>query len=268
MILISLAFLVLVLYVISTVCATSRYGNRKVLRTSYAHRGLYGEGVPENSMAAFLRAKEAGYGIELDVHLLKDGELAVIHDASLRRTAGADVRIEDLTSDELENYHLGSTEQTVPNFRHVLERMEGKVPLIVELKCERNNYKELCQKACEMLDSYKGSFCVESFDPRCVYWVRKNRPDIVRGQLTENYFATPNSKLPWYLKFMLRHQMLNIFTQPDFIAYRYSDRNTISNTICKKIWGAQLVSWTLKTKEEYDTAVKEGWIPIFENFQP
>ena len=68
--------------------------------TSYAHRGLHGSGVPENSMKAFRLAFERGYGLELDLHLMKDGNLAVIHDSSLKRTAGKDVRIEDLTAEE------------------------------------------------------------------------------------------------------------------------------------------------------------------------
>lgn len=268
MILIYIIFALCVLYVLSTICATSHHGNRQVHRASYAHRGLHGDGIPENSMAAFLKAKETGYGIELDVHLLADGDLAVIHDASLKRTVGVERYVEDLTAQELSNYCLEGTWETIPEFSRVLDSMEGKVPLIVELKCERNNYAELCRRACEVLDTYRGSYCVESFDPRCVYWLRKNRPDIVRGQLTENYFASPNSKLPWYLKFILKNQILNFITQPDFVAYRFSDRKTLSNTICKRLWGAQLVSWTLKRKADYDVAVSEGWIPIFESFEP
>lgn len=268
MILIYSVVVLVALYVLSTICATSRLGDRGVFRTSYAHRGLHGKGVPENSMAAFLCAEEMGYGVELDVHLLKDGNLAIIHDASLKRVANANVFIEDLTAPELVNYRLEGTDETIPIFADVLKALDGKVPLVVELKCERNNYPELCRRACELLDTYSGPYCVESFDPRCVYWLRKNRPDVVRGQLTENYFATPKSKLPWYLKFVLKNQMLNFLTHPDFIAYRFSDRKTFSNTICKRLWGAQLVTWTLKNQREYDTAVHEGWIPIFENFQP
>ena len=219
-------------------------------------------------MAAFLCAKMEGCGIELDVHLLKDGNLAVMHDSSLLRITGADVNIEDLTTEELSNYHLLDTDQTIPAFSDVLQALGGKVPLIVELKCVRNNYAELCRATCQMLDGYAGSYCVESFDPRCVYWLRKNRPDIIRGQLTVNYFLSENAKLSWFMKFALTHQILNFLTQPDFVAYRYGERKTVSNLICKYLWRAQRVSWTLKNREEYDIAVQEGWIPIFENFQP
>ena len=256
------------LYVLSTIGRTGHQGLLGLRDWSYAHRGLRGNGIPENSMEAFRRAKDAGYGVELDVHLLADGNLAVIHDSRLKRTTGADGRIEDLTTEDLKNYHLENTDETIPEFRQVLDLFAGRAPLIVELKCERNNYSQLCEAACKMLDDYDGVFCMESFDPRCVYWLRKNRPDIVRGQLTENYFASPKSKLPWYLKFALKNQILNFLTLPDFVAYRFKDRKTVSNVLCRKIWGVQGVSWTLKDRAEYDTACSEGWLPIFEGFEP
>lgn len=268
LILFVLIFILVILYVLSTMCATSRCGDRTVKKAIYAHRGLHGDGIPENSLAAFQRAKEAGYGMELDVHLLADGELAVIHDSALHRVTGKQGYIEDLKTADLSEYRLQGTEQTIPGFSEVLKLVDGKVPLVVELKCVNNNYSELCRKACEMLDGYNGSYCVESFDPRCVYWLRKHRPDIIRGQLTENYFVIPDCKLPWCVKFVMRHQMLNFLTQPDFIAYHFSDRKTVSNWICKHLWNAQFVTWTLKTKQDYDAAVAEGWLPIFEGFEP
>jgi glycerophosphoryl diester phosphodiesterase len=235
---------------------------------AYAHRGLHGDGVPENSMEAFRRAKEAGFGVELDIHLLADGNLAVIHDSLLVRTTGAQGRIEDLTTDQLSAYRLEETEQTIPEFRQVLELFAGQTPLIIELKCVGNNYPQLCQTACDMLEHYPGPYCMESFDPRCVRWLCKNRPDIVRGQLSENYFLSNTAKLPWVLKLLLSFQMLNFLLKPDFVAYRYAHLSHFSNFFTEKVWGAQSVTWTLKTKEEYDKATSEGRIPIFEGFLP
>lgn len=235
---------------------------------SYAHRGLHGEGRPENSMAAFREALEGGYGIELDIHLLKDGNLAVIHDSLLKRTTGAEGRIEDLTTEELKNYHLEGTEETIPTFREVLDLYDGKAPLIVELKPVDGNHAALSEAACDMLSSYEGAYCLESFDPRCIHWLKKNRWDVLRGQLSENYFKN-GSKLPWFLRLALTHNLLNFMTQPDFIAYKYAHRrSTLSTDYCMKAWNMLGVSWTLKTKEEYDIAVKEGWLPIFEGFRP
>ena len=258
----------IVLYIFSTYCRKPRPELDALRGWAYAHRGLHGNGAPENSLEAFRRARDAGYGSELDVHLLADGNLAVIHDHTLVRTTGKAGMIEDLSANDLKDYKLQGTEESIPLFSDVLAIYAGKAPLIVELKATMHNIHQLCEATCNLLDQYNGVYCVESFDPRCIHWLRKNRPDIIRGQLTENYFATPTSKLPWILKLILRHQVLNFLTQPDFIAYRYADRKTVSNTICRKLWRAQGVSWTLVSQQEYDTAVSENWIPIFENFVP
>ncbi len=251
-------------------CLKGRLGHPKLqhLKTwKYAHRGLHDDKKPENSMSAFRAALDAGYGIELDIHLLKDGNLAVMHDSSLKRTAGVDIRIEDLTTEELTNYALIGTGECIPQFRQVLELFDGKAPLIVELKVVNHNYKELSIAVSRMLDAYNGLYCIESFDPRVVAWFRKNRPDVVRGQLSENWFKS-NASMPAILKWILTHLVGNILTRPDFIAYKFVDRNTVSAKLCRKLWRIQGVSWTLKTPEEYETAVQEGWIPIFEGFTP
>lgn len=233
----------------------------------YAHRGLHGNGLPENSMAAFRAALEGGYGIELDIHLLKDGNLAVIHDSKLIRTTGCDGRIEDLTTDDLSNYRLEGTEETIPTFRQVVELFAGKAPLIVELKPIGTNHAALCEAACKLLDQYDIQYCMESFDPRCVLWLKKHRPEIIRGQLAENYYKSKNIRLQWYFKFLLTNQMLNFVTRPDFIAYRFADRkDTLSNYLCRA--QMECVTWTITSQEEFDTAVKEGWLPIFEGFRP
>ena len=235
---------------------------------AYAHRGLHGQGVPENSMAAFRAALEKGYGIELDIHLLKDGNLAVIHDSLLNRTTGQPGRVEDLTTADLERYHLEGTQETIPEFMDVLTLYAGKAPLIVELKPVDGNHAALTEAACEMLSTYNGPYCLESFDPRCVAWLKKNRPNLIRGQLSENFTKSRND-LPGWLQFTLTHNMTHLVSTPDFVAYKFRDRkDTIGNDLCRKFWKMQGVTWTLKTQEEYDQAVKEGWIPIFEDFRP
>ena len=234
----------------------------------YAHRGLHDENLPENSMAAFRAALEHGYGIELDVHLLKDGTLAILHDSDLARMTGKEGKIEDLTAEDLKNYSLNGTDQTIPTFREALDLFGGKAPMIVEVKSAGNNYAALTEATCNMLADYPGAYCVESFDPRCVRWLKQNRPDIVRGQLTEKFEAVPDGPSPLLL-FALTNNLLNFLTLPDFVAYKFDDRKcTLTNALWQKIWGVQGVSWTLKTREDYDTAVTEGWIPIFEDIRP
>ena len=233
----------------------------------FAHRGLHDDKLPENSMGAFRAALDNGYGIELDVHLLADGNLAVIHDSALKRTTGAEGIVEDLTTEDLTKYHLEGTEETIPTFRELLDLYEGKAPLIVELKPVKGNHAALTARAVEMLDSWNGLYCLESFDPRCIYWLKKNRPDICRGQLSGNYFEF-KEKMALWLRVVLTWHMENFLCLPDFIAYRFCDRKNFGTTLVRKLWRIPGVSWTLKTPEEYAAATKEGWIPIFENFKP
>ena len=257
-----------ILFLFALRCRSDHPGMKELLGWSYAHRGLHGNGIPENSMAAFKAALDAGYGIELDVHLLSDGNLAIMHDSLLNRTTGQPGRIEDLTTEQLKDYPLEGTEETIPEFMDLLTLYNGKAPLIVELKPIDGNHAQLTETACKMLESYPGPYCLESFDSRCIFWLKKNRPDLIRGQLTYDYFGS-RVDMSDYLRFLLKHNLLNFLTYPDFIAYQYCDRKaSVTTDICRRLWKAQGVSWTLKTREEYDTAVKEGWLPIFEGFRP
>ena len=163
------------LYALSVQGRTGHPGLESLRGWKYAHRGLHDDALPENSMAAFRAALEAGYGIELDIHLMKDGKLAVIHDTSLKRTAGADVKITDLTAEDLESYPLGGTEEKIPLFSRVLELFAGKAPLIIELKSD-SNAAELVAAAVKIMEGYDGPFCMESFDPRVVYELKKQAP--------------------------------------------------------------------------------------------
>ena len=254
-------------YILATRCRVGHRGFEDLRGRFYAHRGLHAHGVPENSLEAFQRAVARGYGIELDVHLLKDGNLAVLHDHSLRRTAGADVTIEDLTAEDLSGYRLDGTQERIPLFSQVLALVDGRVPLIVELKSTKENFAQLTQTAVDMLDGYEGVWCMESFDPRCIHWLKKHRPEIIRGQLAENFFRTGGSLHP-ILKLLMSWQLTHFLTMPDFVAYKYRDRKNLGTFLSRKLWGAQGVSWTLQSQQELDTAVEEGWIPIFEGFEP
>ncbi len=243
----------------------------KILRLyRYAHRGWHDKPhIPENSMAAFRRAVEHHFGAELDVHLTRDGRLAVIHDASLKRTAGVDVQVEDLTAEELKQYRLEGTQEQIPMLEEVLELFEGKTPLIVELKARRGNHAALAKAACELLDQYRVNYCVESFDPRCLMWLRKNRPEVCRGQLSEAFIRHGDgggqSKLTL---FVLEHLLLNFTTRPDFIAYQFADRGNLNLRWCRKLFKVQEVNWTITTKEEMEAAEQDGNLVIFERFDP
>lgn len=273
MIILAVSLTILVLFELCVLALQCRNGHPrlKILRLyRYAHRGYHDKPqIPENSMAAFRRAIDNGYGAELDVHLMRDGNLAVIHDASLKRTAGADVLIEDLTAEDLENYRLEGTDEKIPLFREVLELFEGKTPLVVELKSERGNYDALTEAACKLLDEYQVNYCIESFDPRCLMWLKKHRGEIVRGQLSHSYLKPGKAGDLGKVKcFVLQNLLLNFTTRPDFIAYCYDDRDNLSVRLCRKIYKVQEVNWTITKKEDMEEAEKAGNLVIFECFDP
>ena len=130
-----------------------------------------------------------------------------------------------------------------------------------------NNYAQLTEAACRMLDNYNGPYCLESFDPRCIHWLKKHRPDLVRGQLAENFMrsASPISKP---LKFLMTHHLVNFLTKPDFIAYKFDDRKNLGTVLVRRLLGVQGVSWTVRTKEDFRASLQEGWLTIFEGFRP
>ena len=264
----------LVLFLLYILCLRCRRGKADwahLRKWRYAHRGFHDreKGVPENSLAAFKRAASNGFGAELDVHLMKDGKLAVIHDASLLRTAGADVYIEDLTAGELENYRLEGTEQRIPLLEEVLPLFVGRAPLIVELKAERGNADALAAAACKLLDKHHVTYCIESFDPRCLMWLWANRPDVVRGQLSENFRRHGDAQnLPGVVRWVLSSLLLNARTRPDFIAYRFEDRKCLSLRLCRGLYGAQEFSWTIRSRADMDAAERDGALVIFECFDP
>ena len=243
---------------------------RAMRQFRYAHRGLYDKaaGIPENSLSAFSRAVAHGFGVELDVHLLRDGTLAVFHDSDIRRMTGRAGYLEDLSAEELGDYPLDGTKETIPRFCDVLALFEDTgLPIIVELKSFRDNYAALTERTMRELDKFRVVYCVESFDPRCVAWVRKHRPEVIRGQLSQN-FLKDRGKLSLPMAFATTHLLSNIMVQPDFVAYRFKDRKKWAPRLCRRIYGAQRVYWTIRSKEELSIAESDGAIAIFEHFLP
>ena len=232
-----------------------------------AHRGLHKKPeIPENSLPAFALAVEKGYGIELDLHLLADGGLAVFHDDTLIRTTGKEGKIKELTTEALKDYKLEGTEETIPTFSQVLKLVDGRVPLVIELKNE-GNAAGLCRATLAALEGYNGPWCIESFDPRPLFWLRRNAPQVLRGQLSQN-FLKEKSGLILPLRFILTTLWLNFLTRPDFTALRFSDRNNLFNKICQKLWGVKGFVWTIISQEDFNRAENEGYISIFEQFEP
>ena len=222
--------------------------------------------IPENSLPAFERAVAVGYGIELDTQTTSDGRVVVFHDESLLRMCGVDKKLHDCTYDELIKYSLLGTDYKIPLFEDVLKVIGGKVPLIVEVKSE-GNYRRTTRLTAEYLDAYRGAYCVESFHPLVLNWFKKNRPDVLRGQLSTNFFKS-TLKRSWYENFILTNLMLNFLSRPDFIAYSYRFRYQPSFLICRNLFRVVCAAWTVRSEEVLRKVEKIFDVIIFDSFLP
>lgn len=240
----------------------------KELRVPYAHRGLHdiSVGIPENSISGFERAVENGFGIELDVQLSKDKVIMVFHDATLSRMCTVDGRLSDYNASELSVMSLKGTDCKIPTFDEVLAVVGGKVPLLIELKGENNN-TELCDYVCSRLDSYKGAFCIESFNPLYIKRVKKLRPDFIRGQLVTNLIRD-KWKGKKALSIAMSYLMMNVLSRPDFIAFNYKYRYNVAILFSRLIMRTPCYTWTVKDETDYKFYIKKGISPIFEGFIP
>lgn len=242
-------------------------GWQRLPGTLYAHRGLHSPGVPENSLPAFRAAAEAGYGAELDVHLTADGRLAVFHDGDLARMCGVEGAVEAFSSDVLRELRLAGTTETIPFLEEVVPLFAGRPGgLIVELKSAGGNHAALAEATLRCLDGFSVPYCVESFDPRCLLWLRRHRPEVLRGQLMQNFLARPEGLSRWN-RLALTGLFYNAAARPDFVAVRFSDRDLPAVRLCRAL-GVREALWTLRTAEELETAAREGALAIFENIHP
>lgn len=233
------------------------------LRLNYAHRGLHSADhtIPENSLAAFRRAREAGYGYELDVQFSADRKVVVFHDDTLKRVTGAEGRVNSRTYDELSQLRLFGTDETIPLFSEVLKTVQGGGPLIIELKAGPDN-AALCRETLKLLRTYTGVYCIESFDPRIVYWFRKNAPNIIRGQLSEPYADMRSKSGCPLVSFLLSRCFFSFINKPDFIAYKIGKRPRSVLHMREK--GVMLIGWTAHeapAPEENDGVIFEYYRP-------
>lgn len=235
------------------------------LTVDYAHRGLHGGDIPENSLGAFEKAVEHRYGIELDVQLSRDGVPMVFHDDDLSRVCGAEGLLRDRDLSELRKLRLSGNENyTIPTLAEVLELVDGRVPLLIELKTGSNG---LWKAVCPMLDEYRGSFCIESFDPRLLAEVAKSRPRYARGQLVGRSVKEKHTG-SFFVNFLLASLMSHVISRPDFVACDVRMRRSLSVLLCRKLFRIPVFGWTVRDGETYRLCEKNKMNAIFENFLP
>ncbi len=235
----------------------------------YAHRGLWNADRPENGMAAFRAAVEHGFGIELDVHLTQDGHLVVHHDFSLKRICGEDIKIEDHDLSRIRQCRLGRTTEPVPTFDEVLALVNGRVPLIIELKVA-GNAAALSAAVYQRMQRYHGPWCMESFHPAAPFWFRKHAPEVIRGQLTYNHVGFPDRKpMKRLLDALVASMLSNVLSRPDFIAYEASTESprSLPMNLLRRM-RPHLVCWTIRSQEDMNQCRSRYDLQIFEGFVP
>lgn len=216
-----------------------------------AHRGYHdiNIGIPENSIPAFQRAIEKNYLIEFDLHLLKSGEVVVFHDDNLKRMTGIDALIKGKNYNDIKDLKLVNTNEHIPLFSEVLRLVNGKVPIVIELK-----YDTKCgfleDKVLEILKDYKGKYAIKSFNPLTVNYLRKKAPNVIRGQLSSDF---KDDKINILKKMFIRSMVYNFITKPDFISY---DIRALPSKKIKRLRKKKLImAWIIRDKKSYTNAL-------------
>jgi glycerophosphoryl diester phosphodiesterase len=206
----------------------------------FAHRGLHGPGIPENSLTAFRAALELGAGIECDVRLSGDGEVMIFHDHDLRRLCASALTVEATSARVLAGQRLFDSEQHIPRLRDLLDLVAGKAPILVELKCRGGNAANLARAVSAELADYAGPVGVMSFEPKATRWFAKHRPQLRRGLVISERASAFD-----------RWRGINM-SAPHFLAV---DRVALVRPwpakVREKHW---LYSWTIRTPADRETA--------------
>jgi glycerophosphoryl diester phosphodiesterase len=231
-----------------------------------AHRGFHSldKSIPENSLIAFKRAIDYNYSIELDVNVTKDGQVVVFHDMNLIRMCKVDENLSDVTYDEIKSFTLLNTNEKIPLLSDVLHLVNGKVPLLIELK-PKGDKQLLCQAFMKTMSQYDGPYAIHSFSPWIVYWFKKHHPEIIRGQITE-YFKN-SSEMNSFQKYLMKSMFFNRFTKPDFINYGIKD---LPNKYASKAYnnGTCVISYCARNNLEFNLVRKHYDNAVFEFFRP
>lgn len=232
----------------------------------YAHRGLWGEGIPENSLAAFRRAAENGFAIELDVQLSADNVVMVFHDYTLTRMCGVDFKVAELSAAQLGSLTLGESNEHIPTFRQVLQAVGGRVPLLIELKGESTD-TSLVPRVLAELARYEGKWCIESFNPILLGALKRMDNSVVRGLLSTDLIKSKKPGSP-ILNAALSGLLLTFLCRPAFHAWDKKYPKRFALNVGLGLFGAASVVYTIRDEEEYNRYLDAGIAPIFEGFVP
>lgn len=225
----------------------------------FAHRGLHGPGVPENSPTAFAGALARGLGIECDIRRSSDGQAMVFHDATLDRMTGETGRVAERSAQDLSRIVLTGGTDTIPSLRQLLDQVAGQVPLLIEIKTPDSSHgrvSQLCLAVRRVLEGYQGLHAIMSFDPRIVRWFADHSPLTVRGLVVteEDDKALPG---------MIRRRLALWHARPEFLAYDIRDLPS-RFAARQRARGLPVTTWTVRSAEHRERAAEYADAPIAE----
>lgn len=235
-----------------------------LLTKPIAHRGLHGEGKkrPENTMAAFRAAHDAGYAVELDVQRAGDGTVVVFHDPDLERLADADGRVDQMSAAALAATPIMGGDETIPTLKRLTEELPD-LPLLVEVKARD---PELAPATAAVLDQWDGPFAVQSFWPHHVQWFADNRPDWCRGLVS----YTSEKMAAHFIEPVFDPAWMDELSMPDFVAWWVRDLPApVGRGVGNSKWSdLPVMTWTVRNDEDQARAETHADNMIFEGFLP
>ena len=239
-----------------------RLSFEKLIKKPFAHRGLHDEMNPENSVGAFENAIKNNYAIELDVRLLKDGEVVVFHDSNLRRMCGLNKKLKMCTFSEIKELSLLQTKFTIPKLKDVLRLVDGSEFVLIEIK-GRLFDRKLEKAVLNEIINYSGDYAIQSFNPLSLKWFKKHAGYIARGYLA-SFFNGSKSLFKKLVKRLCFAKSCDI----NFISYdfKYLPNKYVEKFMCKK--KVPLLAFTITSEEEFNEVKSCVSNIIFENFNP
>lgn len=223
----------------------------------YAHRGLHGGGVPENSLSAFSAAVSAGMGIECDVQQTGDGRAVVFHDWELDRLTAERGPVAARPADALAQIALAGGHDRIPRLADMLGMIRGRAPLLIELKTRRDRrIAAICLAVRRDLEGYAGPVAVMAFDPRVSAWFHRHAPHLPRGLVISEEGARTASG-------SVRRRLALWHAKPDFLAYDVRDLPSPFPAAQRKR-GLPLLTWTVRSQALRQRAAECADAPIVE----
>ena len=249
----------------------SYYSSKRVrhlewLKGYFAHRGLYSKNqvIPENSLAAFQNAIDNHYGIELDIQLSSDGVMFVFHDDDTLRMTSVSGILEEKDSKNIDNLRLGLTQEKIPPFKEVLDLVDGKVPLLIELKTTQRRTQAV-HTVLDLIKDYQGDFAFCSFDPLILLELRKQAPQFLRGLNME--YCLDKKKYSWITKVILHNALLNFLIKPDYLSVDFTFKSS-TYFFTRSLFRGFGMMWALPSQEKENKIKSLCETVIFEDYLP